>query len=80
MAQRPIEVRVEYFAVLREHVGRAREELRTTASTVGELYAELDRRYAFPTLGRVKVACPACGSTKVERVFTPFYAKTIRKS
>ena len=31
-------------------------------------------------LGRVKVTCPACGSTKVERVFTPFYAKTIRKS
>ena len=52
----PIEVSVEYFAVLREHVGRAREELRTTASTVGELYAELEQRYAFPALGRMKVA------------------------
>ncbi len=31
-------------------------------------------------LGRVKVSCPSCGSAKVERVFTPFYAKTIRKS
>ena len=30
--------------------------------------------------GRVKVTCPACRSSKVERVFTPFYAKTIRKS
>ena len=38
------------------------------------------RHMPMRDLGRVKVACPACGSTKVERVFTPFYAKTIRKS
>ncbi len=29
---------------------------------------------------RAKVTCPKCQSSKVERVFTPFYAKTIRKS
>ena len=29
---------------------------------------------------RAPVACPACHSQKVERLFTPFYAKTIRKS
>lgn len=52
----PIAVRIEYFAVLREHVGLAREELRTTAATVGELYEELDRRHGFPAVGRVKVA------------------------
>ena len=34
------------------------------------------RHMPMRDLGRVKVACPACGSTKVERVFTPFYAKT----
>lgn len=49
-------IRIEYFAVLREHVGRAREDLSTVATTVGELYAELDQRYAFPAIGRVKVA------------------------
>ena len=49
-------IRIEYFAVLREHVGRAREDLRTAATTVGELYAELDQRYGFPAVGRVKVA------------------------
>jgi molybdopterin converting factor subunit 1 len=49
-------IRIEYFAVLREHVGRAGEELSTAATTVGELYAELDQRYAFPAVGRVKVA------------------------
>ena len=38
------------------------------------------RHMPMRDLGRVKVACPACKSTKVERVFTPFYAKTIRKS
>lgn len=49
-------IRIEYFAVLREHVGRAQEQLSTGATTVGELYAELDQRYAFPAVGRVKVA------------------------
>ncbi len=49
-------IRIEYFAVLREHVGRAREELHTSAATVGDLYAELDGRYSFPALGRVKAA------------------------
>jgi endogenous inhibitor of DNA gyrase (YacG/DUF329 family) len=29
---------------------------------------------------RAKVKCPECKSTKVEQVFAPFYAKTIRKS
>lgn len=56
MAKNLIKVRIEYFAALREHVGRAQEEIHSTATTVAELYAELDRRYAFPALGRVKVA------------------------
>ena len=56
MAQVHIRVRIEYFAALREHVGRAQEELTSTATTVAELYAELDHRYTFPPLGRVKVA------------------------
>ena len=30
--------------------------------------------------GRTKIACPKCKSTKVERVFGPFYPKTVRKS
>jgi len=27
-----------------------------------------------------RVTCPSCGSDKVERVFTAFFAKTSRKS
>ena len=49
-------IQVEYFAILREHVGRDREQLATEAATVGELYAELDTRYGFPALGQLKVA------------------------
>ncbi len=51
-----VQIRVEYFAILREHVGSAHEALSTSAATVGDLYEELDRRYAFPALGRLKVA------------------------
>jgi putative FmdB family regulatory protein len=38
------------------------------------------RHLPMRDLGHVVVTCPACGSPKVERVFSPFYAKTIRKS
>jgi len=50
------DIQVEYFAILREHVGRDRECLATSAQTVGDLYRELADRYAIPELGRLKVA------------------------
>lgn len=50
------QVRIEYFAVLREHVGRDREDVSTRARTIGELYRELDQRHHFPEVGRLKVA------------------------
>ena len=49
-------VTIEYFAVLREHAGLAEEALQTGAATVDELYAELEARYAFPTLSSIKAA------------------------
>ena len=49
-------IHIEYFAILREHVGQSAEELHTDARTVGDLFAELDKRYAFPEMGRLKVA------------------------
>lgn len=51
-----MEIQVEYFAVLREHVGRSGETCRTEARTVAELYRELDARHGFPSVGRLKVA------------------------
>jgi len=49
-------IRVEYFAILREHVGQTGEELETNAQTVAELFNELDERYEFPKLAHMKVA------------------------
>lgn len=40
-------VHVQYFAILREQRGLAREKLATPAATAGELYAELRARHDF---------------------------------
>ena len=49
-------ITVEYFAVLREHAGKANEQLSTSAATPADLYAELHARYSFPELQSLKVA------------------------
>jgi molybdopterin converting factor small subunit len=49
-------VRIQYFAILREHAGRAFEEIETRAGTAAELFAELEGRYHFPRLASLKVA------------------------
>jgi MoaD family protein len=49
-------IRVEYFAILREHTGRGSEEIETGARTVADLFRELDGRYRFPRLTGLKVA------------------------
>jgi molybdopterin converting factor subunit 1 len=43
-------VHVQYFALLREQRGVAREDITTSAATPAELYAELQARHGF-TLG-----------------------------
>jgi sulfur-carrier protein len=40
-------VRVQYFAILREQRGEARETVSTGANTAGELYEELRARHGF---------------------------------
>jgi len=50
------EIRIEYFAVLREHVGLPDERLQTSAATVAELYEELRARHELPDVGPLKVA------------------------
>jgi molybdopterin converting factor subunit 1 len=49
-------IRIEYFAILREHAGRSEEQIETTAETAAELFNELSHRYGFPEVGQVKVA------------------------
>ena len=41
------EIRVQYFALLREQAGRSEEKLTTSARTPRDLYAELRARYPF---------------------------------
>ena len=42
-----LEIKVQYYALLREQAGRSAETLSTRASTPRELYAELAQRYPF---------------------------------
>ena len=49
-------INIEYFAILREHVGRNKEAVQTDAGTAAELFDELSRRYDFPHVGNMKVA------------------------
>ncbi len=53
----PMQLTVQYFALLREQAGRSQETLDTEAATPADLYAELAARYRF-TLSReqLKVA------------------------
>ena len=40
-------VKIEYYALLREERGRAAEDHETSATTLGELYAELRAAHGF---------------------------------
>jgi molybdopterin-guanine dinucleotide biosynthesis protein A/molybdopterin converting factor small subunit len=53
----PMQVKIQYYALMREQAGRSEETLETTAATPADLYAELTARYGF-TLSReqLKVA------------------------
>jgi molybdopterin-guanine dinucleotide biosynthesis protein A len=53
----PLQLRIQYFAVMREQAGRSEENLETAAATPADLYDELLKRYRF-TLRReqLKVA------------------------
>ena len=42
-----INLRIQYFALLREQAGRTEERVTTSAATPGELYAELQKRHSF---------------------------------
>jgi molybdopterin converting factor subunit 1 len=50
------QIHVEYFAILREHAGKKSEDIDTPAVTAAALFEELEARYRFPAMGRMKVA------------------------
>ena len=50
-------VHLQYFAILKEKRGEARETLQTEANTAAELYQDLKSRYHFPlSVDRLRVA------------------------
>jgi molybdenum cofactor guanylyltransferase len=53
----PMQLKIQYYALMREQAGRSEETLETSAATPADLYAELVARYGF-TLAReqLKVA------------------------
>lgn len=53
----PMQVKIQYYALMREQAGRSEETLQTSAATPADLYTELAERYGF-TLPReqLKVA------------------------
>jgi molybdopterin converting factor subunit 1 len=53
----PMQLKVQYYALMREQAGRSEETVETSAMTPGDLYSELQARYGF-TLSReqLKVA------------------------
>jgi molybdopterin converting factor subunit 1 len=52
-----MQLKIQYYALMREQAGRSEEMLETSAATPADLYGELIARYAF-TLSReqLKVA------------------------
>ena len=49
-------IHVEYFAILREKVGKSSEDLQTGAETAGALFDELAARHDFSSRANMKVA------------------------
>ncbi len=49
-----MQLKIQYYALMREQAGRSEEILETSATSPADLYAELAARYAF-TLAREQV-------------------------
>jgi molybdenum cofactor guanylyltransferase len=43
----PMQLKIQYYALLREQAGRSEEALQTSAATPADLYQELTARYGF---------------------------------
>lgn len=62
-------IEVEYFAILREQAGRDRDVVETTATTPGEVYAQLAQRYDFDIdPARLRVAVNDCFAEWTQRL------------
>lgn len=56
-ASAPMQLKIQYYALMREQAGRSDETVETAATTPADLYSELKARYGFTlTPGQLKVA------------------------
>jgi molybdenum cofactor guanylyltransferase len=56
----PVQLKIQYYALMREQAGRSEESVETKASTPADLYAELKTRHGFTLpLEQLKVAVNA---------------------
>jgi molybdenum cofactor guanylyltransferase len=56
-AAAPMQLKIQYYALMREQAGRSEETVETSAATPADLYAELVSRYGFTlSLEQLKVA------------------------
>jgi putative FmdB family regulatory protein len=60
-----------------EPVGRGHADVRVWCETCGETF---EQRETVAEHEAAKPKCPKCGSDKVERAVSTFYAQTSRKS
>jgi molybdopterin converting factor subunit 1 len=52
-----MQLKIQYYALMREQAGRSEESFETSAATPADLYDELTRRYGFTlTREQLKVA------------------------
>ena len=52
-----MQLKIQYYALMREQAGRSEETLETAAATPADLYGELNKRYGFTlTREQLKVA------------------------
>jgi molybdenum cofactor guanylyltransferase len=52
-----MQLKIQYYALMREQAGRSEESLESSAATPADLYDELTRRYGFTlTREQLKVA------------------------
>ncbi len=71
----PMQLKIQYYALMREQAGRSEETLETSAATPADLYSELKARYGF-TLSReqLKVAV----NSEFSRLVAPLGAPAMR--
>ena len=72
-----MQLKIQYYALMREQAGRSEETVETSAATPADLYSELAARYGFTLMPR---AVESGGQQRVQRLVAPLAAPTTPSS